>query len=425
MRGDGADVVSAWKEVLLARRARARRPRARPAAVRRRRDRLARGRVRRVRRPLRGAAAELARRRRDAQGRRCSACATTSSRSPRTSSAAGSTLTRRELRRLRATILATAAAVAAFGLVDVYAIPLSWWRDSGAPGWFTDQLGLRVPGPLGAAGELRLQHGNERPLRRLVSTFLSPLATSYLLVVALLVCAAWFARDRPRGRTLALWVAIGRAALRRAALDALALVVPRARARARRFRVACAAARRAQRLACRRRGGRGARGRRRVREGVPAHRAATRFTPRELAYQRAHAAGRRAGGQHGRAEDASTRSHWRSLRTAIAHGRPPPAGLRPRQRRLDRGAHGGRRSRPASRPTPSSASRRGSLGALVFVAWSLGAAVARRGARRCVDRRVARRGARARAADRRDRRAVARLRALGARRLARAAARER
>src|SRR5262245_56635774 len=55
-------------------------------------------------------------------------------------------LTAGELRRLCATILATAAGVAAFGLVDVYAIPLQWWRDSGAPGWYGEQLGFAYRG---------------------------------------------------------------------------------------------------------------------------------------------------------------------------------------------------------------------------------------------------------------------------------------
>ena len=117
-------------------------------------------------------------------------------------------LTARELRRVFATILATGAAVAAFGLVDVYAIPLQWWRDSGAPGWFQEQLGFAYRGLSGLPENFVYNTGDEEPLRRLVSTFLSPLATSYLLVVALLVAAAWLSRDRLRGRMLALWLAL-------------------------------------------------------------------------------------------------------------------------------------------------------------------------------------------------------------------------
>jgi hypothetical protein len=117
-------------------------------------------------------------------------------------------LTAGELRRLCATILATAAGVAAFGLLDVYAIPLQWWRESGAPGWFTEQLGFAYRGLSGLPENFVYNPGNEEPLRRLVSTFLSPLAASYLLVVALLIAAAWLERDRLRGGRLALWLAL-------------------------------------------------------------------------------------------------------------------------------------------------------------------------------------------------------------------------
>ena len=77
--------------------------------------------------------------------------------------------------------------------------------------------------------------GNDHALRRLVSTFLSPLASSYLLVVALLL---W----RPgglgpgRGARGGVVVFCAAPALRRPALDTLALVVPRARARPARIR---------------------------------------------------------------------------------------------------------------------------------------------------------------------------------------------
>ena len=58
----------------------------------------------------------------------------------------GLDLRERDLRRLGATIIASASVVAAFGLVDIYAIPLSWWRSSGAPGWFSHQLGFGYQG---------------------------------------------------------------------------------------------------------------------------------------------------------------------------------------------------------------------------------------------------------------------------------------
>ncbi|HVC85995.1 MAG TPA: O-antigen ligase family protein [Gaiellaceae bacterium] len=95
----------------------------------------------------------------------------------------GLELTGRERSRLCHTVLATAAIVAAFGLVDVYAVPLSFWRH--AAGWFSDQLGLTYTGVSGLPENFVYNAGGGVVFRRLTSTFLSPLATSYLLVVAL------------------------------------------------------------------------------------------------------------------------------------------------------------------------------------------------------------------------------------------------
>jgi hypothetical protein len=97
----------------------------------------------------------------------------------------GLDLTARERAAVCRTVLATAALVAVVGLVDVYAVPLSWWRRSGAPGWFQDQLGLRYRGLSGLPENFVYNAGSGVVFRRLTSTFLSPLATAYLLVVAL------------------------------------------------------------------------------------------------------------------------------------------------------------------------------------------------------------------------------------------------
>ncbi len=94
----------------------------------------------------------------------------------------GLDLTERERARVCRTVLATAAVVAAYGLVDVYAVPLSSWR--GAAGWFHDQLGLDYIGLSNLPENFVYNAGNGVVFRRLTSTFLSPLATSYLLVVA-------------------------------------------------------------------------------------------------------------------------------------------------------------------------------------------------------------------------------------------------
>ena len=99
-----------------------------------------------------------------------------------------------ELRRLGWTLLGTAALVAAVGLVDVYAVPIGWWRTNGVVDYFHEQLGYDYHGTgenprvAGLPENFIYNVGNNEPfLRRLVSTFLSPLASGYLFVVALLL----------------------------------------------------------------------------------------------------------------------------------------------------------------------------------------------------------------------------------------------
>jgi O-antigen ligase len=92
-------------------------------------------------------------------------------------------LTGAERRSLCRTVLFTAAGVAVYGLVDVYLVPLSWWRQSA--GWFGDQLGLTYHGLSGLPENFVYNQGGGVIYRRLTSSFLSPLATAYLLVVAM------------------------------------------------------------------------------------------------------------------------------------------------------------------------------------------------------------------------------------------------
>jgi hypothetical protein len=81
-------------------------------------------------------------------------------------------------------VLGTAVFVAVFGLVDVYAVSLAWWRLSA--GWFQHQLGLDYGLGLSHLPQNFVYNAGENVVfRRLTSTFLSPLATAYLLVVAL------------------------------------------------------------------------------------------------------------------------------------------------------------------------------------------------------------------------------------------------
>ncbi|HET9242319.1 MAG TPA: O-antigen ligase family protein, partial [Gaiella sp.] len=100
------------------------------------------------------------------------------------------TLDRVWWRRICLTLVGVASGLAAFGLVDVYLVPLDWWRDSGVPGWFEEQLGLAYKCLSGLPENWILNTDEESPVRRLVSTFLSPLATAYALVVVLLLLAA-------------------------------------------------------------------------------------------------------------------------------------------------------------------------------------------------------------------------------------------
>ncbi len=102
-------------------------------------------------------------------------------------------------RRIAVTLVGVGCGLAAWGLVDVYVVPLDWWRDSGVPDWFSQQLGLTYRCLSYLPENWILNTDEESPVRRLVSTFLSPLATAYALVVVLLLLAA----ARPRRWTVA------------------------------------------------------------------------------------------------------------------------------------------------------------------------------------------------------------------------------
>ncbi|MBV8478932.1 MAG: O-antigen ligase family protein [Actinobacteria bacterium] len=103
-------------------------------------------------------------------------------------------LGRADLRRLAWTLLGTAGFVAALGIVDVYEVPIGWWRTNGVVDYFHKQLGYDYHGTgenpkvAGLPENFIYNTGSEQHfLRRLVSTFLSPLAAGYLMVVALLL----------------------------------------------------------------------------------------------------------------------------------------------------------------------------------------------------------------------------------------------
>src|SRR5262245_8949397 len=96
-----------------------------------------------------------------------------------------------ERRQLGGLIALSAVVVAAVGLADIAFVSLQAWRNSGVPGWYREQLGLDYEGLSGLPENWVFNTGHEdNPIRRLVSTFLSPLASAYVLVVALVFLAS-------------------------------------------------------------------------------------------------------------------------------------------------------------------------------------------------------------------------------------------
>jgi len=92
----------------------------------------------------------------------------------------------KERGRLGVLVAATGVGLALIGLIDLAFISLQAWRESGVPGWYREQLDLEYEGLSGLPENWVYNTGDEEnPIRRLVSTFLSPLASAYLLVVAL------------------------------------------------------------------------------------------------------------------------------------------------------------------------------------------------------------------------------------------------
>jgi O-Antigen ligase len=101
-------------------------------------------------------------------------------------------LGRVHLQRLAVALVSTGVVMAIVGLIDDYAVPISWWRRSAVPDFFNKQLGYDYHGTGRLPENFVYNVGGDKPfLRRLVSLFLTPLGTSYVLVVALVVAAAF------------------------------------------------------------------------------------------------------------------------------------------------------------------------------------------------------------------------------------------
>ena len=96
------------------------------------------------------------------------------------------------------TLVCAAAAVAALGLLDDFFVPISWWRNSAVVDYFHRQLGYDYHGTGRLPENFVFNNGGDTAgfYRRLVSTFLGPLASAYMFVTALLLGAAFLRRLR-------------------------------------------------------------------------------------------------------------------------------------------------------------------------------------------------------------------------------------
>ena len=208
--------------------------------------------------------------------------------------------------RIGSFVVLAAVVVAVVGLLDLTFVSLQAWRDSGVPGWYGEQLGLDYEGLSGLPENWVYNTGDEEnPIRRLVSTFLSPLASAYALVVALIYVVSrplrwWWAalaallyvallytHTRAAFAALAFGLVVLAAAQRRIAPAVLGLAAIVAGAL---FLVA-----------------------------YPFIGPSTSYTPDELEFLRQNAREEGTPIEGGRfpAEDASTESHWKNLREGV------------------------------------------------------------------------------------------------------------
>ena len=200
-------------------------------------------------------------------------------------------------------VVLSAVVVAVVGLVDLAFVSLQAWRDSGVPGWFAEQLGLDYEGLSGLPENWVYNTGDEdNPIRRLVSTFLSPLASAYALVVALVYVVSrpfrWWWGLLGVLLFAALLYSHTRAALAALAFGLVVLAVGQRRIAPAVIAVGTVAVSAAF-LAT-----------------YPTIGPSTSYTPAELAWLRANAEreGGISGGRFPTVEDESTESHWSNLR---------------------------------------------------------------------------------------------------------------
>ncbi len=202
-------------------------------------------------------------------------------------------------------VVMSAVVVAVVGLLDLALVSLQAWRDSGVPGWYREQLGLDYEGLSGLPENWVYNTGDENnPIRRLVSTFLSPLASAYALVVALIYVASRPLRWWWGLLGLLLYVAL-LFTHTRAALAALAFGLVVLALAQRRIAPAVLAAASVAVAAI-------------FLAAYPSIGPSTSYTPEELEFLRENAQqqGDTSGDPFGGGE-ASTESHWRNLRDGV------------------------------------------------------------------------------------------------------------
>jgi hypothetical protein len=210
-----------------------------------------------------------------------------------------------ERSRLGSLIAISAVVVAVVGLADLAFVSLQAWRDSGVAGWYGEQLGINYKGLSGLPENWVFNTGDEdNPIRRLVSTFLSPLASAYVLVVALIYVVS---------RPLRWWWAAAAAVLyvallythTRAALGALVFGLLVLALAQRRLAPALLAAGSVIVSAA-------------FLAAYPSIGPSTSYTPEELEWlrQNAHEHGGTSGDPFA-GNEASTESHWRNLRDGV------------------------------------------------------------------------------------------------------------
>ena len=207
--------------------------------------------------------------------------------------------------RIGGLVVMSAVVVAVVGLLDLALVSLQAWRDSGVPGWYREQLGLDYEGLSGLPENWVYNTGDENnPIRRLVSTFLSPLASAYALVVALIYVASRPFRWWWGLLGVLLYVALlythTRAALAALAFGLVVLALAQRRI-APAVLAAVSVAAGALFLAV-----------------YPSIGPSTSYTPEELEWLRENAQkqGDTSGDPFG-GNEASTESHWRSLRDGV------------------------------------------------------------------------------------------------------------